>query len=87
MPIEIAHRRDILRRRREQDQRVLAALYNISLACRHRPTLRTILETIYRELAHVFRFDAAYIALCDEVPETFSVALLVDEGEAEYIEG
>ncbi len=77
----------MLRREREQDQRVLSALYTISLACRERPTIRTILETIHRELATVFSFDAAYIALCDALPELFSAALLVDEGQIEYIEG
>ncbi len=81
------HRRDKLRRRREQDQRVLASLYTISLACRDRPALRTILETIYHELDHIFSFDAIYVALCDQIPETFSAVLLVDEGQEEYIEG
>ncbi|MBX0326647.1 GAF domain-containing protein [Oscillochloris sp. ZM17-4] len=87
MVVELEHQRDMLRRQREQDQRVLSALYNISLACRDRPTLRAILETISGELSGVFSFDAIYIALCDEQPETFSAALLVDEGEAAYIEG
>jgi phosphoserine phosphatase RsbU/P len=81
------HRRDKLRRRREQDQRVLASLYTISLACRDRPALRTILETIYHELSRIFSFDAVYVALCDQVPGTFRAALLVDEGQEEYIEG
>ncbi|NNJ09207.1 GAF domain-containing protein [Chloroflexales bacterium ZM16-3] len=87
MVAELEHQRDLLRRQREQDQRVLAALYNISLACRDRPTLRAILETIHHELAEVFSFDAIYLALCDEVPELFRAALLVDEGVAAYIEG
>ncbi|WP_238613462.1 GAF domain-containing protein [Candidatus Oscillochloris fontis] len=78
---------NMLRRERERDQRVLSALYNISLACRDRPTLRVILETIYHELAAVFEFDAFYIALCDAIPEIFSAALLVDEGQVEYLEG
>ncbi|NTV63523.1 MAG: GAF domain-containing protein, partial [Oscillochloris sp.] len=85
--IELQRQRNLLRRQREQDQRVLTALYNISLACRNRPTLRLILETINHELASVFSFDAIYIALCDQAPERFDVALLVDEGQAEYIEG
>ncbi|NTW97399.1 MAG: GAF domain-containing protein, partial [Oscillochloris sp.] len=85
--VDLERQRDMLRRQREQDQRVLTALYNIGLACRDRPTLRTILETINHELHGVFSFDAIYIALCDETPETFSAALLVDEGEAQYIEG
>nr|WP_044200660.1 GAF domain-containing protein [Oscillochloris trichoides] len=78
---------NILRRERDQDQRVLSALYTISLACRDRPTIRVILETIHQQLATVFAFDASYIALCDALPEIFSAALLVDEGVAEYIEG
>ncbi|MEI7644735.1 MAG: GAF domain-containing protein [Chloroflexales bacterium] len=85
--VELENQRDMLRRQREQDQRVLAALYNVSFACRDRPTLRVILETIYHELAGVFSFDAAYIALCDTAPEIFIAALMVDEGLVEYIEG
>ncbi|NTW03654.1 MAG: GAF domain-containing protein, partial [Oscillochloris sp.] len=84
--IEREHQRDMLRRQREQDQRALTALYNISLACRDRPPLRVILETINHELASVFSFDAIYIALCDQIPEIFRAALLIDEGESEYIE-
>ncbi len=84
--LELERQRDLLRRQQERDQRVLSALYNISLACRERPDFRAIFETLYRELATVFTFDAAYIAFCDERPEYFKCAYLVDEGQGEYLE-
>jgi sigma-B regulation protein RsbU (phosphoserine phosphatase) len=84
--LELERQRDLLRRQQERDQRVLSALYNISLACRERPDFRAIFETLYRELATVFSFDAAYIAFCDERPEYFKCAYLVDEGQGEYLE-
>ncbi|MEI6181364.1 MAG: hypothetical protein WCP31_11455, partial [Chloroflexales bacterium] len=49
--LELEHQRDLLRRQQERDQRVLAALYNISLACRERPDFQAIFRTIQRELA------------------------------------
>jgi sigma-B regulation protein RsbU (phosphoserine phosphatase) len=84
--LELERQRDLLRRQQERDQRVLSALYNISLACRERPDFRAIFESIHRELATVFTFDAAYIAFCDERPEYFKCAYLVDEGQSEYME-
>lgn len=84
--VELERQRDLLRRQQEQDQRVLSALYNISLACRERPTLRAIFGTIYQELGTVFSFDAFYIAFCDERPEFFKAALLIDEGQETFVE-
>lgn len=84
--LELERQRDRLRRQQERDQRVLSALYNISLVCRERPDFRAIFEAITRELAAVFSFDAAYIAFCDDKPEFFKCALLVDEGDMEYLE-
>lgn len=84
--LELERQRDLLRRQQERDQRVLAALYNISLACRDRPTLFEIFEAIHRELAAVFSFDACYIAFCDERPEYFKAALLIDEGQHSFVE-
>lgn len=84
---ELERQRDLLRRQQEQDQQVLQALYAISLACQSRPTLRAIFETVHAELGQVFSFDAFYIALCDEQPGLFRAALLIDQGEQEYIEG
>ena len=84
--LELEHQRDLLRRQQERDQRVLAALYNISLACRERPDFQAIFRTIQRELATVFSFDAAYIAFCDERPGHFKCALFVDEGLTQYLE-
>ena len=84
--LELERQRDLLRRQQERDQRVLAALYNISLACRERPDFRAIFQTIREELAAVFSFDAAYFAFCDERPDHFKCALLVDEDTVQYIE-
>lgn len=84
--LELERQRDLLRRQQERDQRVLSALYNISLACRERPSFREIFTAISAELATVFSFDATYVAFCDERPEYFKCALLVDEGMAEYLE-
>ncbi len=77
---------DPLADREARDRLVLAALYNISLACRDRPSFHAIFATIRSELSTVFRFDAAYLAFCDERPEYFKCALLFDEGESQYIE-
>ena len=85
-PPELERQRALLRRQQERDQRVLAALYNISLACRERPDFRAIFAAITRELAEVFAFDAVYIAFCDDRPEYFKCAYLVDEGEAQFLE-
>lgn len=84
--LDLERQRDLLRRQQERDQRVLSALYNIGLVCRERPDFRAIFEAVVRELATVFSFDAAYIAFCDERPEYFKCALLIDEGRTEYIE-
>jgi len=84
--VELERQRDLLRRQQEQDQRVLSALYNISLACRERPTLRDIFETIYEELCAVFSFDACYIAFSDDKPDHFRAGLLVDEGVGTFVE-
>jgi GAF domain-containing protein len=85
--VELERQRDLLRRQQEQDQRVLQALYTISLACRDQLPLRTIFETVQRELAQIFSFDAFYIALCDlEQPGRFRAVLMLDEGIAEYVE-
>jgi GAF domain-containing protein len=84
--LELERQRDLLRRQQERDQRVLSALYTISLACRERPDFRAIFEAVVRQLGTVFAFDAAYIAFCDERPEQFKCALLVDEGHVEYME-
>jgi phosphoserine phosphatase RsbU/P len=84
--IELERQRDLLRRQQERDQRVLTALYNISLACRERPDFRSIFASVQAEIAAVFSFDAAYFAFCDERPDFFKCALLVDEGAATFIE-
>lgn len=84
--LERAYRRRLLRLQQERDPRVLKALYNISLTCRERPSFQAIFQAIQAELATVFDFDAAYLAFCDERPEYFKCALLVDEGHVSYIE-
>ncbi len=85
--VELERQRDLLRRQQEQDQRVLQALYTISLACRDQLPLRTIFETIHTELTSIFSFDACYIALCDsDRPEHFRAVLMIDEGLPEFLE-
>ncbi|MFV9506035.1 MAG: GAF domain-containing protein [Oscillochloridaceae bacterium umkhey_bin13] len=86
LTLERQQQRDRLRRQQQRDQRVLAALYNISLACRERPNFQAIFETLRRELASVFAYDAAYFAFCAERPEFFQCALLVDEDHYQFIE-
>lgn len=73
-------------RQQQRDQQVLTALYQISLACRGRPSFQQVFETIRRELASVFEFDAAYIALCASNLGNFRAALLVDEDLSEFLE-
>ncbi|NJN16637.1 MAG: GAF domain-containing protein [Oscillochloris sp.] len=84
--LELERQRDLLRLRQAQDQRVLSALYAISLVARDRPSWRSMFETIYQQLATVFSFDACYIAFCDERPDFFKAGLLVDEGQMTFIE-
>ncbi len=84
--IELERQRDALRYQYERDARVLNALIAISLAGRERPGFRAIFETIQRELAGVFAFDAFYLAHCDERRERFTCALLLDEEVSEFIE-
>ncbi|RRR69238.1 MAG: GAF domain-containing protein, partial [Candidatus Viridilinea halotolerans] len=74
------------KRQQQRDQQVLAALYRISLACRGRPSFQTIFTTIQAQLADVFAFDAAYIALCGTTSGQFRAALLVDEDLSEFLE-
>jgi sigma-B regulation protein RsbU (phosphoserine phosphatase) len=83
----LATESEALRRQQELDQRVLSALYTICLTFLTRPPLRSIFEMIHTELAYIFPFDACYIAFCDEVtPDYFRAALLVDEGQSDYLE-
>ncbi len=84
--IELERQRDALRYQHDRDARVLSALIAISLAGRERPGFRAIFETIQRELAGVFAFDAFYLAYCDEHRERFTCALLLDEEVSEFIE-
>jgi Transcriptional regulator containing GAF, AAA-type ATPase, and DNA binding domains len=83
---DLQRQRDALRRQQERDQRILASLYAIGLVARHRPPLRTLFETVVRELHHIFDFDSCYLAFCDERPELFKAALLYDEGQIEFLE-
>ncbi|MBO9310715.1 MAG: GAF domain-containing protein [Chloroflexus sp.] len=83
---DLQRQRDALRRQQERDQRILASLYAIGLVARHRPPLRTLFETVVRELHNIFDFDACYLAFCDERPELFKAALLYDEGQIEFLE-
>ncbi|PDW00421.1 GAF domain-containing protein [Candidatus Viridilinea mediisalina] len=73
-------------RQHQRDQQVLTALYQISLACRGDPSFQQVFETIRHELANVFTFDAAYIALCASNSGNFRAALLVDEDLSEFLE-
>lgn len=76
-----------LRQRQLQAERTLQAIYNVSLACRGHSTYRAVFDAIYRELQAIFTFDACYIAVCAaDSHEMFRAALMVDEGEFEYIE-
>ncbi len=76
-----------LRAARERELGVLRVLHDVSIACLGQTSARAIFEAIYRALATVFRFDAAYIALCNSRrPDTFRAALLYDQGRVEYLE-
>jgi phosphoserine phosphatase RsbU/P len=76
-----------LRRLHERDQRVLDALYRISMACRGLSSDRELFDVLLAELRAVFRFDSCFIAVCDrERPDLFRTALLYDEGLEEYQE-
>ncbi|MCX7789627.1 MAG: GAF domain-containing protein [Chloroflexaceae bacterium] len=84
--LELERQRDALLSQHERDARVLNTLIAISLAGRERPDFRAIFETVQRELARVFAFDAFYLAFCDERRERFTCALLRDEEVSEFIE-
>ncbi len=84
---ELEHQLEELRDQQKRDRRALEVLYNVSLACRGRTSFRAIFEATYRELTAVFPLDACYIALCHtHRPDLFRAALLVDEGQTEYVE-
>ncbi len=75
-----------LQQQRNRDRQTLAVLYTISLACRGHLTYRELFETIYRELATIFQFDAFYMTIHEANSDKLRAALLVDEGQIEYEE-
>ncbi len=78
---------DALRIDRERDRRALDVLRTISIACLGKPSARTVFESIHQALLPVFRYDAAYFAVCDpDHRGIFRAALLVDEEIIEYFE-
>ncbi|MBC8161736.1 MAG: GAF domain-containing protein [Roseiflexaceae bacterium] len=71
----------------ERGDRVLDALYNITLASRGQSSFLAIFTAVYQQLRLVFPLDACYLAVCDnEQDQLFRAVLLVDEGVAEYFE-
>ncbi|MGC9041161.1 MAG: GAF domain-containing protein, partial [Roseiflexus sp.] len=84
---ELQREIDALRIDRERDLRALNVLRTVSIACLGKPNARAIFEAMHQALLPVFRYDAAYFAVCDPGNrETFRAALLVDEESVEYLE-
>ena len=76
-----------LEQEHQQTQRALDVLYRVGLACRGLSDPKELLVTIYTEMQTIWRFDAFYIALCDEQrQDKYRLALLVDENEQELLE-
>lgn len=83
---ELEQQHDWFHRRHERAMRVLDVLAAIGQAGRERRSLSEILETVQRELARLFIFDACSIAVCDERVGHFRCALLAEGSIARFVE-